>query len=364
MNVGPVAQEGLDPMLDYRQQTLRRWGRVMEVVGCHAEGMRGDVVVAGIPEIPGETVFEKKLNFEKDYDELLQLIRLEPRSAGGANFIVPATAPEAAFGYIIGEPTEYPAMSGSNTMCVATVLLETGMCPMVEPVTDLVLEAPAGVIRLRCECKDGKVTSVSFLNQPAFAYHLDAKVELDGYGTVSVDVAWGGMTYVFLDAAALGFGLTLDEATDLAGLGMRAKIAAAQQLEAVHPLEPRFAGITQTAIVGPLREVEGVLTSRNAVVVSPGVVDRSPCGTGTSARLALLHARGEIEIGEPFLHESILDTKFLASIEDTTSVGDYPAVWPRVAGQAWITSFQLIGVDPTDPFPAGFLVGDRPHEGQ
>ena len=336
-----------------------RWDRVLYVVGCHAEGMIGDTVVGGVPDVPGDTVFEKKLYFEKHHDDLLDLIGREPRRHfRGANFIVPACHPDAAYGYIIGEPTEYPVMSGSNTMCVATVLLETGLCPMTEPVTELTLESAAGLIELRCECSGGKVTSVSFLNQPAFAYHLDAHIELEGYGTLKVDVAWGGMCYVFADAGAFGFALTGDEAHDLAIMGQRIKAAAAQQLDAVHPLEPRFAGITQTQIVGPLRTLDGMVTSRNAVVCSPGFIDRSPCGTGTSARLALMHARGQIAVGEPFVHESIIDGKFVGTIEETTTVGPYQAVVPRVSGQAWITSVQQIGADRTDPFPTGFTLND------
>jgi proline racemase len=337
----------------------RRWDRILYKIGCHAEGMRGDVVIGGVPDVPGATVFEKKLYFEQHHDDLLDLVGREPRGhSKGANFIVPACHPEAAFGYIIGEPTEYPVMSGSNTICVATVLLETGLCPMTEPVTELTLESAAGLIRLRCECRDGKATSVSFLNQPAFAYHLGATVELDGHGTVTVDVAWGGMCYVLADAAAFGFALTADEAADLATMGQRLKAAAAEQLTAVHPVEPRYAGITQAQFVHPLRHVDGVLTSRNAVVVSPGFVDRSPCGTGTSARLAVMHARGEIGVGEPFVHESIIDTKFGGSVEATTTVGDSQAVVPRISGQAWITSVQQIGADPTDPFPTGFTLND------
>ena len=372
-NDGPIQVDGVGTVtaantvstldgdqLERRLSTLkRRWDRVLYLVGCHAEGMVGDTVIAGVPDVPGDTVFEKKLYFEKHHDDLLDLVGREPRGLfKGANFIVPACHPDAAYGYIIGEPTEYPVMSGSNTMCVATVLLETGLCEMTEPVTELTLESGAGLIHLRCECRDGKVTSVSFLNQPAFPYHLDAHIELEGHGTLTVDVAWGGMCYVFANAADFGFALTGDEARDLAAVGQRVKAAAAEQLDAVHPLESRFAGITQTQIVGPLRTEDGVLTSRNAVVCSPGFVDRSPCGTGTSARLSLLHARGQIAVGEPFIHESILDGRFVGTIEETTTVGEYQAVVPRVAGQAWITSVQQIGADRTDPFPTGFTLND------
>lgn len=332
----------------------------MNLVGCHAEGEANNVVVGGIGDVPGETVFEKQQYFQAHLDHLRRLLLFEPRGSvvRCVNFIVPATSQEASFGYIIAESTEYPAMSGSNTICVATVLLETGMVPMTEPVTDLILEAPAGLIRLHCECRDGKVTSVRFTNQPAFAYHLDAKLELEHYGTLRIDIAWGGMAYALVDAASLGFRLSPDEARELCDLGQKLKAAAAEQFPVAHPQEPRFAGITQTGFTGPLRRENGILTSRNAVVVSPGRLDRSPCGTGTSARLAVLHARGQIAAREPFIHESVIGTRFTGRVEDVTSIGPCPAVIPSVAGQAWVTEMSQVGVDPTDPFPAGYTLPD------
>ena len=342
-----------------------RWNRVLTVVDCHAEGEVGKVVTGGLPAIPGETMFDKRRYLQTERDELRTFLLHEPRGAAAhdCNLLFPSADPQAAFGYVIMESTEYPVMSGSNTICVATVLLETGLVPMVEPVTDLVLEAPAGLIRLRCECSGGKVTSVRFTNQPALVYHLDAPVEVEGLGTVPVDVAWGGMTYAIADAAALGFDLVPVEARDLVEVGERIKAAAAEQLTAVHPVEPRYAGITMTELVGPLgRDADGVLTARNAVVMSPGRLDRSPCGTGSSARLAVLHTRGLIGVGERFVHESVIGGRFDCRIESTVTVGtgerQVPAVVPSVAGQAWITGLSHVGLDPTDPFPAGFTLSD------
>ena len=244
-------------------------------------------------------------------------------------------------------------------MCVATVLLETGIAAMTEPVTTLVLEAPAGLITVRCECRDGKVKQVRFTNQPAFVHHLRAPVEVTGLGTVAVDVAYGGMTYALVDGADLGFSLARDEAADLCRAGQRIKTAADQQLAAVHPANPLISGITQTEFMGPLgRTAAGELTARNAVVVSPGRLDRSPCGTGTSARLAVMHAQGHISPGQAFVHESILGTRFTAVIEATTTEGTTPAVTTSVAGQAWITGLHQIGLDPTDPFPLGYTLSD------
>lgn len=272
--------------------------------------------------------------------------------------LVPATHPEAQLGYVILESTEYPAMSGSNTMCVATVLLETGIPPMVEPVTHLTLESPAGLITVDCDCRDGKVERVRFVNQPAFCYHLDTTITVPGVGELTVDIAYGGMTYALVDADQLGFKILPSEARELCELGQQIKRAAAEQLTVTHPENPRIPGITNTQFTGPLRNEGDGLTSRNAVVVSPGRVDRSPCGTGTSARLAVLRAKGLIRQGQRFRHESIIGSNFDSCIVDTTTVGKYDAVIPSVAGQAWITGIHQMGLDPTDPFPRGFTVAD------
>jgi len=249
-------------------------------------------------------------------------------------------------------------MSGSNTICVATVLLETGMLPAQEPITRLVLESPAGLIPLECTVRDGKVTSVRFTNQPAFVYHLDATVEVEGVGAVTVDVAWGGMAYVIVDARRFDLQITPDEARDICDLGERIKIAAAEQLDAVHPENPDFPGITICEFTLPPERVDGVLTAKNTVVVSPGRCDRSPCGTGTSARLAVMHARGEIAVGERFIHTSIIDSRFDCRIEAETTVGGIPAVVPSVAGQAWITDLTTLVLDPSDPYPMGYRLTD------
>ncbi|WP_414444433.1 proline racemase family protein [Burkholderia sp. 22PA0106] len=337
-----------------------RWNRTFTVVNCHAEGEVGNVVTGGVFDVPGATMFEKMMYLEEHRDDIRRIALFEPRGSANqsVNIILPATDPRAQMGYVIAESTEYPAMSGSNTMCVVTVLLETGILPMVEPVTELVLEAPAGLISVRCECSGGKVTKVEFTNQPAFANHLDAMIEVPGVGTLKVDVGYGGMTYVIVDAEALGFGVTPDEARELCELGQIIKSSAAEQLPSPHPLNPLIKGITQTEFVMPLRRENGVLTSRNTVIVSPGRCDRSPCGTGTSARLAVIHAKGQIAVGETFVHESIIGSRFESRVESTTVLGDVPAVVPVVSGQAWISAISQVGVDPTDRFQTGFTLSD------
>jgi proline racemase len=337
-----------------------RWTRTLSVVDCHAEGESGRVITGGVGPVPGLTMFDKRVHLEAHMDDIRKMVLFEPRGAVwyNANIILPSNHPEAAMGYVILETTEYPAMSGSNTMCVATVLLETGILPMSEPVTELVLEAPAGLIRVRCTCKDGKVTSVRLVNQPAFCYHLEAPIEVAGQGTVTVDVAYGGMTYAIVDAAELGFAIVPDEARDLCALGERIKAAAVEQLEVSHPENPAIPGITNTEFVGPVREVGSSLVSRNTVVVRPGRCDRSPCGTGCSARLAMMHAKGQIRPGQTLIHESITGSRFHCEIDGTTRVGQYDAVIPAVAGQAWITGLYQMGMDPTDPYQQGFTLSD------
>lgn len=337
-----------------------RFKRVLSVVECHAEGESGKVIVGGVGQVPGQTMFDKKLHLENHMDDIRKMVLFEPRGAvwHNANIVLPSNHPEADMGFIILETTEYPAMSGSYTMCVATVLLETGILPMREPVTELVLEAPAGLIRLRCECRDGKVTSVRLVNQPAFCHYLDSPIEVPGMGTVKVDVAYGGMTYVMVDAAALGYEIVPSEARELCEIGQKLKAAAVEQLKVEHPDNPAMPGITNTEFMGPLRRENGQLIARNGVVVSPGRFDRSPCGTGSCARLAVMHAKGQIRPGESFIHESITGSRFTCTIDGLAKVGRHDAVIPAIAGQAWITGLHQMGMDPTDPYPNGFTVAD------
>ncbi|MEI6405821.1 MAG: proline racemase family protein [Actinomycetes bacterium] len=337
-----------------------RFSKSLKVVGVHAEGEVGNVIVGGFGQVPGETMFDKRNFLEHERDWLRKLILSEPRGqvARNANIILPSNNPLADAGYVIMESIEYPVMSGSNTICVATVLLETGMLDAVEPVTNLVLESAAGLIPVECTVKDGKVTSVRFTNQPAFVYELDAKVEVEGLGTVTLDVAWGGMAYILLDAKTHGFEIRPDEAKDICLLGEKIKMAAAEQIPAVHPENPGFPGITICEFTNPPERIDGVLTAKNTVVVSPGRLDRSPCGTGSSARMAVMHARGELKVGERFVHKSIIDSTFDCRIESTTTVGNKPAVIPSIAGQAWITDLTTLVLDPTDPYPQGYRLTD------
>jgi proline racemase len=331
--------------------------RAITVVGCHAGGEIGNVVVGGVLPPPGETVFERMRALEAD-DSLRRLLLREPRGsvAVHANLIVPTARPDCAAGYIIMEPTEYPAMSGSNTICVATVLLETGMVEMHEPETVLRLEAPAGVVEVHAACKDGKCESVELTNVPCFAAHLAAPLEVEGVGAITVDVAFGGMWYAIADARELGFALERGEARDLSDTGELIRLAAREQLPCVHPENEEIAGVSIVQIAEPWQGVGKV--SKNAVVVAPGRLDRSATGTGLSARMAALHARGELRVGDAMTHASVLGTTFDGRIVAETTVRDTPAIVPAIRGSAWITGITQVFVDPSDPFPEGYLLSD------
>ncbi len=347
-----------------------RLSQMITAVDVHAGGEPGRVIVGGVVDVPGGTMFEKKLYLETYADDLRQRMLREPRGypALCCNLILPPTHPDADAGFVIMEQTEYPPMSGSNTICVATVLLETGMVPAQEPKTELVLETPAGLVSVTAEVGNGKVTRVTFQNVPAFAVHLDAEIEVPELGPVTVDVAYGGMFYAIADAAALGIRLAPGEGRRIARLGRMITAAAREQLPAVHPENPAIAGVSIAQLSGPPQHPEAA--RKNAVVVSTGeldwerpetwtgALDRSPCGTGTCAQMAALFAKGELGLGDHFHHEGILGTLFSGRVVGRTSVGSYPAIVTTLSGRAWITGVAQYVVDAEDPFPNGFTVGD------
>lgn len=342
----------------------------LRAVDVHAEGEPGRVIVEGMPDLPEGTMLEKMLWLEADADHIrLQMLR-EPRGYPGlcCNAIVPSSNPAADAGFIIMEQTEYPPMSGSNTICVVTALLETGILPITEPVTELTLEAPAGLIRVRAACSDGKVTRVTFRNVPAFVLDLDVPIDVPELGVVPVDLAWGGMFYAIADGDALGVDLSADNGAEIARTSEMIRLATLEQSPVMHPLHPELTGPTIAQLTGA-STLAGA-TWRNAVTVATGVpswdrpssftgaLDRCPCGTGTSARMAVLHARGELDVGEEFIHEGPLGTTFTGRLVEETTVGSYAAVVPEISGQGWITGFAEYVLDDTDPFPEGFRVGD------
>ena len=344
--------------------------RMITAVEAHAEGEPGRVITAGLPHIPGASVFEKMRWMMENADDIRLMMLREPRGhpALCCNVIVPPCNPAADAGFIIMEQTEYPPMSGSNTICVATVLLETGIVPMVEPVTELVLEAPAGLIRVRAECRNGKVTKVTFRNVPAFAVHLDASVEVPGYGTAKVDIAWGGMFFVIAEAAQFGLEVSAGNGAAMVRLSEALRAAAAEQLPVVHPDNPEIIGPTIAQLTAP-PNAPGT-HGRGAITVSTGpydparpealtgILDRSPCGTGTCAKMAVLHARGLLGVGQEYVNSGPMGTTFAGRIVEETSVGPYKAIVPELSGQGWIYGTSNWTLDPTDPFPQGYKIGD------
>ncbi len=347
-----------------------RVSNMIQAIDLHACGEPGRVIVGGVLDVPGKSMFEKMTYLQTHADGLRKRMLREPRGypASCCNLILPATRPEAQAGYIIMEQTEYPGMSGTNTICVVTALLETGMLPMVEPVTELTLEAPAGLIRVRADCANGKVRQVTFRNVPAFAAYLDKTIEVPHLGKVTVDVAYGGMFYVIADAAPHGLKLTPDEGREIVRIGEMIKAAACEQLPVVHPEQPGFAGISISQLSGPPARADA--HRKNAVIVSTGKldwnnpatwtgsIDRSPCGTGTCAKMATLWAKGQLKLNQDFRHEGILGTIFTGRLVEETQVGPYRAVVPTLSGTAWITGITQYVLDPEDPFPEGFTIGD------
>lgn len=343
---------------------------MINAVDLHCGGEPGRVIVGGVRDVPGKTMFEKMKYLETQADDLRKRMLREPRGfpAANCNLILPPTLPEADAGFVIMEQTEYPVMSGTNTICVTTTLIETGMVPVEEPITKLTLESPAGLVPVTAEVKNGKVRRVTFENVPGFAVHLDAPVEVPELGTVKVDISYGGMFYVIADATQFGLRLTADEGRDIVRIGEMIKAATAEQFKVVHPENPEINGITIAQLSGPPAHPQA--TVKNAVIVSTGVLDwdkpsswtgvldRSPCGTGTCAKMAALHAKGELPLNQDFHHEGPLGTIFTGRLVRETKVGDYKAVVPTLSGQAWITGFAQYVVDPEDPFPNGFTVGD------
>jgi proline racemase len=336
-----------------------RSSKTIHVVSCHAEGEVGDVIVGGVAPPPGDSLWEQR-NWIASDQTLRNFVLNEPR--GGVfrhvNLLVPPKHPEAQMGWIIMEPEDTPPMSGSNAICVATVLLDSGIIPMVEPVTEMVLEAPGGLIRVRADCRDGKARSITVRNLPSFAGDTGASLTVPGLGDIPVDTAYGGDSFVVVDASSLGFRLEAGEAGKLAELGVRITNAANRHLRFHHPENPDWAHFSFCLFAGPVEREGRHLTTTAAVAIQPGKVDRSPTGTAASARMALLHAAGQMDVGDSFTVRSIIGSEFHGRIAGTTMVGQLPAIIPEITGRAWITGTHQHMLDPEDPWPEGYRLSD------
>ncbi len=329
------------------------------MVSCHAEGEVGNVIVGGVTPPPGDTLWDQSRWIESN-QILRKFVLNEPR--GGVfkhiNLLVPAKNPAAKYGFIIMEPEYTPPMSGSNSICVSTVLLDTGLIQMQEPVTEFNLEAPGGLVKVKAYCEQGKAQSIEVNNLPSFADKLDASLEVSGIGTLTVDTAYGGDSFVIVDASALGFEIRPHEARDLAEIGTKITNAANEQLDFTHPTNADWNHISFCQIACPLDDEDGTPVSRNSVVIKPGKLDRSPTGTGCSARMAVLHARGILKTGDRMIGRSIIDSRFDCAIVEETTVGDKKAILTSIRGRAWITGTHQIMLDPDDPWPEGYRLSD------
>lgn len=333
--------------------------KVIHVVSCHAEGEVGDVIVGGVAPPPGDTIWEQRNWIAKD-DTLRNFVLNEPR--GGVfrhvNLLVPPKHPDAQAAWIIMEPEHTPPMSGSNSICVSTVLLDTGIIPMVEPVTEMILEAPGGLVLVRAHCANGKAERIEVENLPSFAGLLDVPLEVEGIGTITVDTAFGGDSFVVVDPVSLGVQLEADEAQTLAQLGVKITNAANEQLTFNHPTQPEWRHHSFCLFAGALERDSSGFRALSVVSIQPGKLDRSPTGTAVSARMALLHAKGIMNVGDRLTGVSIIGSEFHGEILGLTTVGDTPAIRPQISGRGWVTGTHQHMLDPSDPWPEGYRLAD------
>lgn len=332
-----------------------RWRRSLTLLGVHAEGEIGRIVTGGVLAVPGATMLAKLRHLNEVDDSLRRFCVLEPRGGPNAsvNLLLPPCDPKADAGFLVMQPDRCHAMSGSNAICVATALLETGMVPMREPETMVTLDTAAGLVRARARCREDRCERVTLDMPTSFVVALDVPVEVPGLGRLRVDVAFGGVFYALCDPAPLGLTIAPGSARALVEAGMRVLTAAQRALTPEHPERPGLAGLAYLMWCGA--DPEG---PRNATVMPPGRLDRSPCGTGSSARLAVMHARGQVSEGTTTVFRSTIGTRFVAEIAGATTIAGRPTILPRISGRAWIFSREEIGLDPDDPFPLGHTLSD------
>jgi proline racemase len=333
-----------------------RWKKTLQLVDVHCEGEIGKVITGGVVDIPGKTMLDKMNHINEVDDSLRRLVTLEPRGClqMSVNLLLPPTRPEAQAGFIVLQSDKAHPMSGSNCICVVTALLELGMLPMQEPETTVVLDTPAGLVTAKAQCEDGRCLSVALDMVPSFVEQLDAPIETAEFGTIKADIAFGGVYYALVDVAQVGLSIAPENARELATLGVRLKEVINQQVQVQHPL---FKELNDVAYVMFRNRVDA-RTYQTCTTLPPGRVDRSPCGTGSSANLATLAARGLVEVGDQLVSRSTINGEFQVQLLGLTDVAGKPAVLPRVKGRAWIYGIQQLGVDPDDPLSAGFMLSD------
>jgi proline racemase len=333
-----------------------QWERSIQLVQVHCQGEIGKVIVNGAPDIPGRSMLDKMNHINEVDDSLRRFVTFEPRASVhmSVNLLLPPTRPDADAGFIVLQADRAHPMSGSNCICVVTALLETGRVPMVEPETIVRLDTPAGLVTARAHCADGRCQSVGLDNVPAFVEALGRTVVTPRWGRIKADIAFGGVYYAIVDVDQVRLEIAPRYARDLAEAGIELKALLAEQVAVRHPELDGMTDIAYVMFRG--REPDGAV--RTCTTLKPGRVDRSPCGTGSSANLAVLHARGEARVGDVQRSRSIIGGEFLAEIIGETTVAGRPAVLPRITGQGWIYGMEEMRIDPGDPFPAGFALSD------
>ena len=333
--------------------------KTVHVVSAHAEGEVGDVIIEGVEPPPGETLWDQSRWIAKD-QVLRNFVLNEPR--GGVfrhvNLLVPPKNPKASAAFIIMEPEDTPPMSGSNSICVATVLLDHGLITMEEPVTNFFLEAPGGLVKVKALCKNGKAERIFVQNLPSFVYKLDTSLELEGYGSISADTAFGGDSFVIVDAKKLGFSIDPSEAAELARLGAKITDAATEQIGFRHPTITDWTHYSFCQFSRKQDQSNDCISFKSAVSVKPGKIDRSPTGTALSAKMAVLEARGEMNIGQKIKAISIIGSSFEGKIVEKCNLNGTSAIIPEISGRGWITGLHQHTLEPTDPWPEGYRLSD------
>jgi proline racemase len=329
--------------------------RVLHAVDSHTEGMPTRVITGGVGVLPGETMFDRRRWFMEHSDELRTLLMYEPRghSAMSGAILQPPTRPDADWGVLYIEVSGCLPMCGHGTIGVATVLVETGMVTVTEPVTTIRLDTPAGLVVAEVAVEDGAAESVTIRNVPSYSHALDQAVEVPGFGQVRYDIAYGGNFYAMVQLDDLGLPYDLAVKQQLLDAGLTIMDAINDQNRPVHPENPEIDVCHHVQLIAPGSDAKH---SRHAMAIHPGWFDRSPCGTGTSARMAQLHARGELALHTDFVNTSFIGRSFTGRLVEEVMVGDRPGVVPTITGSAWVTGTAQYLLDPTDPFPAGFLL--------
>jgi proline racemase len=329
---------------------------VVHAIDTHTEGMPTRVVTGGVGMLPGATMAERRLLFMKERDDLRTLLMYEPRghAAMSGAILQPPSRSDADYGVLFIEVSGCLPMCGHGTMGVATALVETGAVPVVEPITTIRLDTPAGLVVASVAVADGRAREVTIHNVDSFLLASDITIDVGAdIGEVRIDIAYGGNFYAIMPADALGLEVAPAVVPELIRRGLVVMDAINKQAPPTHPTDPSIDECRHVLLTAPGHDGAD---ARNAVVIHPGWVDRSPCGTGTSARMAQLYARGALALNQPFVNESVLGTRFTGRLVGTSSVGNLPAVVPTVTGRAWVTGIADYLLDPDDPFPAGFLL--------